>query len=128
MTGMFLLFPALIWGPLGIYLYHIVVRFFTLLRIREKQRSPEFCLWRSLCSAFPEAGCCMGWERLCFFIFWHFLQVWKSSGGLYRNEFIEKSQKSMGYNLQKQRCLFYFACSCLCLWCIQYERCEKDTL
>lgn len=36
MTGMFLLFPALIWGPLGIYLYHIVVRFFTLLRIREK--------------------------------------------------------------------------------------------
>lgn len=28
MTGMFLLFPALIWGPLGIYLYHIVVRFY----------------------------------------------------------------------------------------------------
>ena len=30
------LFPALVWSLLGVYLYHIIVRFFTLLHIREK--------------------------------------------------------------------------------------------
>lgn len=36
MTAAYLLLPALIWVPFGIYLYHIIVRFLSLFHIREK--------------------------------------------------------------------------------------------